>query len=235
MRRQWRWVAAIVALVLGVASVAFADDWYNGYRVVSLFLDGNRVRSDVPPIIMDGRTLLPVRFLAESMGTDVGWNQETWTVTLTSQPRLDFAQSATGLQMSLVGVQQLAGDESSTAGRGIGTVRIVNRGTGEQAVDLSHIQLVGQDGRTRVAPIVLETRGSKRPAPGTTTVILAPGEEITAELAYDITPTDGSSVGTYRMVMFNDAGEPVMALRVKITITIDCSHRPCTWTITISF
>ena len=34
------------------------------------------------PIIVDDRTLVPVRFIAESLGMDVGYNDSTRTVTL---------------------------------------------------------------------------------------------------------------------------------------------------------
>jgi hypothetical protein len=86
-----------------------------------------------------------------------------------------------------------------------------------------------------LVPTVLETSGSKRPAPGTTTVVLARGEDVSAVLAYDIAPDDSGAAKTYSTVMVNGAGEPQMALRIKITITIDCSKRPCTVTITIRF
>jgi hypothetical protein len=38
---------------------------------------------DVAPVIQDGRTLLPVRFMANALGADIGWNDATREVTLT--------------------------------------------------------------------------------------------------------------------------------------------------------
>lgn len=35
---------------------------------------------DAPPVIIDGSTLVPVRFITESTGLDVSWNQDTKTV-----------------------------------------------------------------------------------------------------------------------------------------------------------
>lgn len=35
-----------------------------------------------PPVVQDDRTLIPIRFLFEQMGADVGWNQETQTATV---------------------------------------------------------------------------------------------------------------------------------------------------------
>lgn len=38
---------------------------------------------DVPPVIKNGYTLVPIRFLFEQMGADVTWNQQTQTATVT--------------------------------------------------------------------------------------------------------------------------------------------------------
>ena len=38
---------------------------------------------DVKPIIINDRTMLPLRFVAESLGCDVGWDPDTRTITIT--------------------------------------------------------------------------------------------------------------------------------------------------------
>jgi len=43
-------------------------------------LNGETVELDVPAQIVDGRTLMPIRFIAENLGATVGWNGETKTV-----------------------------------------------------------------------------------------------------------------------------------------------------------
>ena len=45
--------------------------------------DGNILGFDVPPIIEDGSTLVPMRFLFEQMGADVEWDGKTKTTTAT--------------------------------------------------------------------------------------------------------------------------------------------------------
>jgi hypothetical protein len=241
MRKRWRWAALFVALIVGLASVVYANDFYNGYQIVTLLLDGRQVRSDVPAIIMDGRTLLPVRALSEAMGHDVAWDGDHWTVSLTTQPRLDSAQTASGIQMSVLGVKQVnapEGADPAMAGRVVTTVRFVNRAGADQTVDLSLLRLeesAGSNGRRAfVVPHVLETSG-RQPAKGTTLVTLAKGEEVTATLAYDMAASDATTAKTYSMVLVNAAGEPQAALRIKVTVTIDCSRRPCTITIEIRF
>ena len=38
---------------------------------------------NVVPIIIEGRTMLPIRFVAENLGCDVKWDGVTKTVTIT--------------------------------------------------------------------------------------------------------------------------------------------------------
>ncbi|MCL2387568.1 MAG: N-acetylmuramoyl-L-alanine amidase family protein [Defluviitaleaceae bacterium] len=67
--------------------------WHSGHRQVSLFygdnvlvmtiddttanLNGNRIEMQVPPIIYNDRTMVPLRFPAEVFGFDVDWDSET--------------------------------------------------------------------------------------------------------------------------------------------------------------
>lgn len=46
------------------------------------WVDGGAVTLDAPAIIWAGRTLVPTRFIAESLGAEVGWNQQTRTVSV---------------------------------------------------------------------------------------------------------------------------------------------------------
>ncbi|MGI6551887.1 MAG: copper amine oxidase [Clostridia bacterium] len=56
----------------------------NGIVVKSgivVFLDGNRVYFDVPPLLEKGRTLVPLRAIFEALGAEVGWDEASRTVT----------------------------------------------------------------------------------------------------------------------------------------------------------
>lgn len=50
-------------------------------------VNGFPVRLDVPPMIVDDRTLVPLRFFGEAFGAQIGWNGETRTVTVRSPLR----------------------------------------------------------------------------------------------------------------------------------------------------
>ncbi|MDR9746724.1 N-acetylmuramoyl-L-alanine amidase family protein [Paenibacillus taichungensis] len=49
-------------------------------------VNGNRVSLDSPPLIKQGTTLVPLRFVGEGMGLQVGWDNGTKTVSLLSVP-----------------------------------------------------------------------------------------------------------------------------------------------------
>ncbi|MBU8905953.1 copper amine oxidase N-terminal domain-containing protein [Desertibacillus haloalkaliphilus] len=49
----------------------------------SIVIDGEQVKTDVGATIEDGRVLVPLRLVSESLGQDVKWNQQAKTVTVT--------------------------------------------------------------------------------------------------------------------------------------------------------
>ena len=46
----------------------------------NVYISGDTKTLDVPPMVVDGRTLVPVRFVAESFGANVTWDEGTRTV-----------------------------------------------------------------------------------------------------------------------------------------------------------
>jgi branched-chain amino acid transport system substrate-binding protein len=60
--------AVLVVALLGGASVAFASarGTYKGLQVVGVVVNGQELKPDVPAVVMDDRTLLPVRAVAEA-------------------------------------------------------------------------------------------------------------------------------------------------------------------------
>ena len=47
------------------------------------FVNGQSKTNDVMPLIRDGRSLMPIRVVAEALGAEVNWDQDTKTVTIT--------------------------------------------------------------------------------------------------------------------------------------------------------
>ncbi|HHX51428.1 MAG TPA: copper amine oxidase N-terminal domain-containing protein [Clostridia bacterium] len=46
---------------------------------------GWEIKFDVPPVIKEGRTLIPVRAVSEGMGAEVSWDESTKTVTISKE------------------------------------------------------------------------------------------------------------------------------------------------------
>lgn len=51
-------------------------------ETVTVTVDGVKVDFDQPPIIVEGRTLVPIRAVAERIEADVRWNPNTRTTTI---------------------------------------------------------------------------------------------------------------------------------------------------------
>jgi hypothetical protein len=49
---------------------------------ISIIVNGSQVSSDVPPQIVNGCTMVPVRVISEAIGANVSWDPDTQTVTL---------------------------------------------------------------------------------------------------------------------------------------------------------
>jgi hypothetical protein len=52
-------------------------------RKPMIFIDGDEIDAEVPPVIKYGRTLVPVRAIMNGLKADVDWNAESRTVTVT--------------------------------------------------------------------------------------------------------------------------------------------------------
>lgn len=57
--------------------IPFGDD------EIYIYVDGKRVTTDAAPIIKNGRTLVPVRVISESLGAEVDWNADIREVNIT--------------------------------------------------------------------------------------------------------------------------------------------------------
>ncbi|MFZ5814447.1 MAG: copper amine oxidase N-terminal domain-containing protein [Bacillota bacterium] len=92
---------ALVGLLL-LSGVAGAAGDYKGFAVVHVLVNGRPVQSDVPGIMVDGRTMLPVRAVAEAVGAQVEWDAATFTVKLTTgsgaAPAGDLAAAQSRIQ-----------------------------------------------------------------------------------------------------------------------------------------
>jgi hypothetical protein len=67
-----------------VGSLLFSGISYAS-STIKLIVDGKEIKSDVPPQVINGRTMVPARFLAESLGAKVEWDSAKNAVIVTSK------------------------------------------------------------------------------------------------------------------------------------------------------
>ncbi|EOD00472.1 N-acetylmuramoyl-L-alanine amidase family protein [Caldisalinibacter kiritimatiensis] len=51
-------------------------------KKINVLINGEQMKSDVPAMLYDSRTLVPVRFVTEYLGGEVGWDAENYQVSL---------------------------------------------------------------------------------------------------------------------------------------------------------
>jgi len=74
-------------MMLALLALWFIPGWASQAQAtqaqtVNLVIGGQAVVPDAPPVISSGRTLVPVRVIAEGLGADVDWNQQTRTAVI---------------------------------------------------------------------------------------------------------------------------------------------------------
>ncbi|MBO4897633.1 MAG: copper amine oxidase N-terminal domain-containing protein [Clostridia bacterium] len=78
-------------LIADVINVLDSISYENGE--IKIFINGNMIYPENPPVLIGGRTLVPIRAVAEELGYVVGWDGETERVTIedrSSDTVLDF-------------------------------------------------------------------------------------------------------------------------------------------------
>lgn len=79
MKRVIMILAAIAILSTGAIFAANVNGNYKGFPIANVNINGVKITSDVPAILFDSRTLLPVRAVTEAMNSVVQWDQRTQT------------------------------------------------------------------------------------------------------------------------------------------------------------
>lgn len=69
-----------LSIVLAVAMILSCTAVFAEEKAISVEIDGKAIVFDVAPVIVDGRTLVPLRAIFEELGAVVNWDDETKTV-----------------------------------------------------------------------------------------------------------------------------------------------------------
>ena len=68
-------VLILLSLSVVISAVCFASD------EIKVAIDGEYVEFDVPPQLINDRTMVPLRAIFEALGAEVDWENDTQTVT----------------------------------------------------------------------------------------------------------------------------------------------------------
>ena len=84
----------LVPIRIATETLGGKVDWNDATKEVTLNIDGKEIKMTigvilekygVAPEIINDRTYVPIRFVAEELGAEVQWNEETKTVTIIKQ------------------------------------------------------------------------------------------------------------------------------------------------------
>lgn len=73
-------ISKILLLLLILSSFIFSG--YKIQKPIKIYINGQLIESDQPPLLIDNRTFVPIRVIAEDLGATVNYNKEDRIVTI---------------------------------------------------------------------------------------------------------------------------------------------------------
>ena len=77
----------LLMLILSIPVFAAEISTLTREEEIQIYLDGEKLGFDVPPVISEGRILAPVRGISEALGAEILWNDEIKTAEIVSENR----------------------------------------------------------------------------------------------------------------------------------------------------
>lgn len=187
-------------------------------RQVKLTLNGEPVETDVPAILNEGRTLVPVRALAEAFGAEVDWRAGDRQVAVT--------RGGTQLLLTLGSGTALVNGEEAPLPDGIGAQLVSVGGTERTLVPLRFLaETLGAgvewDGKTWAADLVTE-EGPTLPPEWT-----RPPEEDTPALAGYTVVLDAGHGGSASGAIYGGVMEKDLTLPITLEVAHILEERGC--------
>lgn len=80
-----RFYRILLAFLLAIAFffASAAPPAFASTKPISVYINGNKIEFDVPPVVIKGRTLVPMRKIFEELGATIEWDNKTRTATAT--------------------------------------------------------------------------------------------------------------------------------------------------------
>ena len=95
----------VTVLSLGISVFAFGED-------ISIEVDGVKLNPQQPPVIIEGRTLVPLRDIFEALGAEVDWNGENKSIFATKETNAIYM--TVGSDIMIVGADVVELDVAPT-------------------------------------------------------------------------------------------------------------------------
>jgi len=76
-------IGILIGVIISIPTFGFASN------PIKLFLNGEQIKTDVPPQIINSRLLVPVRAITEALGAKVEWDPNTNAVNVTLKEYYD--------------------------------------------------------------------------------------------------------------------------------------------------
>lgn len=89
MKRKIAIVLVIALLSTGLVYAASVNGTFAGLPIVNVKVNGETLKTEVPGVVLQGKTLLPARAIAENLGAVVSWDQTTMTASI-NKPEVDM-------------------------------------------------------------------------------------------------------------------------------------------------
>jgi len=83
----------VLIILLVVSLLACVTVFANASNNIHLIVNGKEISPDTPPQIINDRTMVSVRFVAEALGLKVDWDDESSSVIITGNSNNDINQS----------------------------------------------------------------------------------------------------------------------------------------------
>ena len=90
-------IMLVVIMMMCICTTSFAQG-------ISIVVDGEVKNPDVAPQIIDGRTMVPVRFIAELFGCEVAWDDATQSVIIVSKEAIAIRNKITLAEFDAISV-----------------------------------------------------------------------------------------------------------------------------------
>ncbi|KNY25162.1 stalk domain-containing protein [Pseudobacteroides cellulosolvens] len=91
------------------------------------YINGKLIKIDVPPKVISGRTLVPTRFIAESLGTDVYWEAKAKIVSIIPPQAIKFSDAKLEAAIRSA-LKKTTGSITTTDAKKIKTLNLENKG-----------------------------------------------------------------------------------------------------------